>query len=393
MTVNVDEGRRKIQWARDHMPVQRVTSARFRDERPLAGHRIGMSLHLEAKTASLAMTLAEGGAVLYVIESNPFATQDDVAAALAEIDGSTVNARRGVSKEEHQRHIDALLETDPTLIVEDGGEVIARICERGMDRSSSLVGLSEETTTGVEQLAALDADGRLSIPAIAVNSARMKYLLDNRYGTGQSTWDAVMRATNLLVAGKAVVIVGYGWCGKGLAGRARGLGARVIVCEIDEIKAVEAVLEGFAVAPLERALPGADIVLTATGRPGVIAEKELGLIKDGALLANAGHFGFEIDRNALEEAAVRSEEARAGVSAYAFADGRTVYLLGRGELVNLSVGDGHPVEIMDISFGLQALSLEHLALHHATLTAGVHPVPDAVERAVARVVLSTLGSW
>jgi adenosylhomocysteinase len=374
------------------MPVLKAIAARFGAERPLDGHRIGMSLHLEAKTAALAMTLQEAGASLYVIESNPLATQDDVAAALAEVDSITVNARRGVSETEHHEHIEALLDVDPTLIVEDGGEVIARIAERGAERSPALVGLSEETTTGVEQLESLQAEGRLAIPAIAVNSARMKHLLDNRYGTGQSTWDAIMRATNLLVAGKIVLVIGYGWCGKGLALRARGLGARVVVCDTDEIVAVEALMEGFDVAPLAQALPAADVVITATGRPGVIGAAEIDILKDGAILANAGHFGFEIDRAALAAAAAAHEEVRADVDAYTLGDGRVVFLLGRGELVNLSVGDGHPVEIMDISFGLQALSLEHLALHHAELEPRVHPVPDAVERAVARQVLAAMSS-
>jgi len=392
MSRELESGQRKILWVRAHMPVQRAIAARFREEQPFREHRIGMSLHLEAKTAALAVTLREGGAMLYVIESNPLATQDDVAAALAETDGITVTARRGVSEPEHKEHIERLLDTDPTLIVEDGGEVVARIAERGAPRSPSLVGLSEETTTGVEQLASLQSEGKLSIPAIAVNSARMKHLLDNRYGTGQSTWDAIMRATNLLIAGKTAAIVGYGWCGKGLAIRARGLGARVVVCEVDEIKAVEALMEGFAVAPLDRALEQADFVVTATGRPGIIAEPEIAHLKEGAVLANAGHFAFEIDRNALATKSVAMRKVREDVDAYDLPSGKTVYLLGKGELVNLSVADGHPVEIMDISFGLQALSLEHLAKHHASLEARVHPVPDEIERTVARIVLSMLSS-
>jgi len=390
MTTSITRGQKKIDWARSHMPVQQAITARFRSEKPLVGHRIGMSLHLEAKTAALAVTLAEGGASLYVIESNPLATQDDVAAALGTIDGITVDALRGVSEEEHKEHIESLLNADPTLIVEDGGEVIARIAERGADRSPSLVGLSEETTTGVEQLASLQKEGRLEIPAIAVNSARMKHLLDNRYGTGQSTWDAIMRASNLLIAGKMVLIVGYGWCGKGLAIRARGLGARVVVCELDEIKAVEALMEGFSVAPIERALPMADIIITATGRPGVIGTNEIPLLRDGVVLANAGHFAFEIDRDALAAAGSGEKPMREGVAGYGLPGGRIAYLLGRGELVNLSVADGHPIEIMDISFGLQALSLEYLGKNHPALEAKVHPVPEDIERAVARIVLATL---
>lgn len=388
MTQGIEAGRQKIAWARSHMPVQQEISARFLKERPFAGHRIGMSLHLEAKTAVLALTLRDGGASVYVIESNPLSTQDDVATALAETNGITVNARRGVSEVEHKEHIEALLDTDPTLIVEDGGEVIERIAERGADRSPSLVGLSEETTTGVEQLLTLQQAGKLTVPSIAVNSARMKHLFDNRYGTGQSVWEAIMSVSNLLIAGKQVLIVGYGWCGKGLALRTQGLGARVLVTEIDEIAAVEALMEGHEIVPLEEGMKRADIVITATGRSGVIDSAALSLAKDGMLLANAGHFGFEIDYQALEALSDTNYEARLGVRAFELHDGRTLYLLGEGELVNLSIGDGHPVEIMDISFALQALSQEHLALNSATLPNEVLTVPDELERHIARLVLA-----
>ena len=390
MSDAIGSGRQKIHWARGHMPIQREIATRFREERPLAGHRIGMSLHLEAKTASLAMTLAEGGASLYVIESNPLATQDDVAAALAETEGITVNARRGVSQEEHREHIDALLETRPTLIVEDGGEVVERIAEVGIERFAELKGLSEETTTGVEQLLSLERDGRLPIPAIAVNSARMKHLIDNRYGTGQSTWNAILRATNLLVAGKQVLIVGYGWCGRGLALRAAGLGARVLVTDIDEIAAVEGLMQGYEVVSLSEGMRRADYVITATGQPSAVGRPELEQAKDGVVLANAGHFGFEIDVTELRKMANRETVSRDGVRGFELPDGRTLYLLGEGELVNLSVADGHPVEIMDISFALQALSQEYLAKNADALPAKVHRVPDDIEHHVARLVLSTM---
>ena len=385
----LDSGRRKIRWAREHMPVQQEIAKRFQAEQPLAGHRIGMSLHLEAKTAALALTLREGGAALYVIESNPLATQDDVAAALAETEQITVNARRGVSPAEHLEHIDALLDTKPTLIVEDGGEVVERIADVGIERFPELTGLSEETTTGVEQLLLLERQGRLPIPSIAVNSARMKHLIDNRYGTGQSTWNAILRATNLMVAGKQVLIVGYGWCGRGLALRSAGLGARVLVTDIDEIAAVEALMQGYEIVSLSEGIRRADYVITATGRPGVIGQEELRQAKDGVLLANAGHFGFEIDIEALRAMATQESVRRDGVRGFELTDGRTLYLLGEGELVNLSVADGHPVEIMDISFALQALSQEYLAKNAASLSATVHRVPDDVERGVARLVLST----
>jgi len=386
----IETGRGKIRWARANMRLHQQIAVRFREERPLANQRIGMSLHLEAKTAVLAQTLCEGGASLYVIESNPLATQDDVAAALAETEGITVNARRGVSVEEHLEHIDALLDQRPTLIVEDGGEVIERIVKRGIDRFPSLVGLSEETTTGVEHLLRLQQAGRLPIPAIAVNSARMKHLIDNRYGTGQSTWDAILRGTNLLIAGKTVLIIGYGWCGRGLAMRAVGLGARVMVVDTDEVKEVEALMEGHEPVSLAEGMRRADVVITATGQPRVVGREMLALAKNGVLLANAGHFGFEIDVPALNDMAIRNEVSRDGVRAFEIADGRTLYLLGEGELVNLSVGDGHPIEIMDISFALQTLSQEYLALHHAALPPEVHAVPDEIEQHVARMVLA---SW
>ena len=388
MKSEAERGHEKIAWARAHMPVHARIRERFERERPFAGHLIGAALHLEAKTANLILTLRAGGAEMYVIGSNPLSTQDEITAALSETDGITVSARHGESLEEHAASIDRLLDASPTLIVEDGGEVIGRIVERGIERLPRLIGICEETTTGVEQLRELERAGKLPIPAIAVNDARMKYLLDNRYGTGQSTWDAIMRSTNLLVAGKTVLIIGYGWVGRGLALRARGLGARVVVAELDPIKSVEALMEGHDVASLNEGIAQADIVLTATGKPGVVGKEALERVKDGAILANAGHFGYEIDKEALDEMSVENREARPGVRSYRLADGRTIYLLGEGELVNLSVADGHPAEIMDISFALQALSLEYLARNGATLSPRVYPVPEEIDTQVARTVLS-----
>ena len=383
-------GFERIDWARAHMPINAEIRERFEREEPFSGHRIGAALHLEAKTANLILTLRAGGAEMFVIGSNPLSTQDEIAAALAETEGITVSARRGEPAEKHAASIDRLLDSSPTLIVEDGGEVIGRIVKRGIDNFPQLIGICEETTTGVEQLRELEREGKLPIPAIAVNDARMKYLLDNRYGTGQSTWDAIMRSTNLLVAGKTVLIIGYGWVGKGLALRARGLGARVIVAELDPVKSVEALMEGYDVASLEEGISRAEIVLTATGRPGVVGKEALERVKDGAILANAGHFGYEIDKTALEAISVENEEVRPGVRSYRLADSRTLYLLGEGELVNLSVADGHPAEIMDISFALQALSLEHLAKSGKDLPPRVHRVPEEIERSIARMVLSEL---
>ncbi len=382
-------GWEKIGWARAHMPLHTAIRARFEEERPFSGHRIGAALHLEAKTANLILTLHAGGAELFVVGSNPLSTQDPIALALAEVDGITVAARHGEPEEERLRNIDLLVDFSPTLIVEDGGDVAWRLSERG--DWGGLIGICEETTTGVERLRALHESGKLPVPAIAVNDARMKYLFDNRYGTGQSSWDAIMRATNLLVAGKTVLIVGYGWCGKGLAKRAQGLGARVLVCELDPVKAAEAAMEGYTPVGLAEGMGLADFVVTATGRPGVIGEDALSHAKDGQVLANAGHFGYEIDRAALEGLAAEAFLARAGVTGFRFPDGRTVYLLGEGELVNLALGDGHPVEIMDVSFALQALSLEYLLNEGKALSPGVYPVPAEIDQEVARLFLASLG--
>ena len=381
-------GWERIEWAQAHMLLHAEIRSRFERERPFSGQRIGAALHLEAKTANLILTLHAGGAEMFVVGSNPLSTQDPIALALAEVEGITVAARHGEPEEERLRNIDLLVDFSPTLIVEDGGDVAWRLAERGA--WGELLGICEETTTGVERLRALHQSGQLPVPAIAVNDAQMKYLFDNRYGTGQSTWDAIMRATNLLIAGKTVLIVGYGWCGKGLALRARGLGARVLVCEIDPVKAVEAAMEGFAPVELAAGMEEADFVVTATGKPGVVDEAALRHAKDGQLLANAGHFGYEIDRTALERLAQESFPARAGVTGYRFPYGRTVYLLGEGELVNLALGDGHPVEIMDISFALQALSLEHLIRAGERLSPGVYPVPQEIDRRVAELVLNWL---
>ncbi|HEC63622.1 MAG TPA: adenosylhomocysteinase, partial [Candidatus Acetothermia bacterium] len=341
-------------------------------------------------TAVLILTLRAGGAELFVVGSNPLSTQDPVALALAEVEGITVAARRGESEQERQANLERLISSSPTLIVEDGGDVAVRLHQTGT--AEGLVGICEETTTGVERLRALEREGKLAVPAIAVNDAQMKHLFDNRYGTGQSSWDAIMRATNLLVAGKTVLIVGYGWCGKGLARRAQGLGARVLVCELDPVKAVEAAMEGFSVVDLKEGMQQADFVVTATGQPGVVGEEALQLAKDGQLLANAGHFGYEIDRSALERLAQESFPARPGVTGYRLPDGRTLYLLGEGELVNLALGDGHPVEIMDISFALQALSAEYLVKEGGRLAPGVYPVPAKIDAQVAQLALASFFS-
>jgi adenosylhomocysteinase len=388
MATSAKAGWQKIEWARGHMPLHARIRERFEREKPFQDLRIGVALHLEAKTAVLILTLHAGGAELFVMGSNPLSTQDEIGAALDEVSGISVHARRGEPEGERLARIGDLLAFAPHLIIEDGGDIAWQIGEGGVV-PSVLVGLCEETSTGVERLQALQAQGRLFVPAIAVNDAQMKHLFDNRYGTGQSAWDAIMRGTNLLVAGKTVLIVGYGWCGKGLALRARGLGARVVVCELDPVKAVEAALEGNTVVSLANGMAHADFVITVTGQAGVIGEGELRRAKNGQVLANAGHFGYEIDRVALRRL---GEEfpARGGVRGYRFPDGRTVYLLGEGELVNLALGDGHPVEIMDVSFALQALCAEHLARHGQALAPEVHRVPREIDNEVARLFLAEL---
>ncbi len=388
--MDADFGMKKIAWAQAHMPLHRMLRKRLEREQPFAGHRIGVALHLEAKTAVLILTLHAGGAELFVVGSNPWSTQDEIVAALAQQEGIHVRAQRGESERERLQHVERLVDFAPTVVVEDGGDVAVALAERGSEGSSALVGICEETTTGVERLHALARDGRLWVPAVAVNDARMKHLLDNRYGTGQSSWEAIMRATNLLIAGKTVLIVGYGWCGRGLALRAAGLGARVLVVDADPVKAVEAALEGYEVVMLPEGIAKADFVVTATGRSGVLDAEMLNHAKDGVLLANAGHFGYEIDLPGLEKASESVTEVRPEVHAYTMPDGRTLFAIGRGELVNLAAGDGHPVEIMDISFALQLLAVGHVISLAGELPPGVHPYPPELDAEVARMVLAKL---
>ena len=384
----VERGRTKIDWARRHMPLLEALRARFLPERPFAGHRIGMSIHLEAKTACLAILLRDGGAEMLVTGSNPLSTQDDVAAALAEEEGIAVHARHGVSETEYTADLRRVLASKPDLLLDDGGDLVSLL---HAGEKGEVLGGCEETTTGVARLRALEGKGELRFPMFAVNDAKMKYLFDNRYGTGQSVWDGILRSTNLLVAGKMVLVAGYGWCGRGVALRASGLGARVTVAEVDPIRAVEAVMDGFEVAPLVEAIARADVVVTTTGCRDVVTQEALEHAKDGVLLANAGHFDVEIDKVALASLAVSRRLAREGIEEFSLADGRRLYLLGEGRLVNLVLGDGHPVEIMDISFALQALTLRHVA-KSPRLAPAVYAVPAEIDRAVADMKLRALGA-
>ena len=384
----VERGRAKIDWARGHMPLLDRIRGRFLKERPFAGHRIGMSIHLEAKTACLAILLRDGGAAVLVTGSNPLSTQDDVASALGEEKGIAVHARHGVSEAEYTDHLRQVLAGRPDLLLDDGGDLV-HLLHAG--QGGTVIGGCEETTTGVARLRALERAGGLRFPMFAVNDARMKYLFDNRYGTGQSVWDAILRSTNLLVAGKTVLVAGYGWCGRGVALRACGLGARVVVAEVDPMRAVEAVMDGFGVAPLAEAIAGADVVVTTTGCRDVVTREALANAKDGVLLSNAGHFDVEIDKAALASLATSRRLVRDGIEEFVLADGRRLYLLGEGRLVNLVLGDGHPVEIMDISFALQALTLCHL-VESPRLKPAVYAVPPEIDRTVAEMKLASLSA-
>ncbi len=387
------QGHDKIAWAAAHMPLWQALREDFAREAPFRGRRIALCIHLEAKTACLAILLRDGGARVAVAGSNPLSTQDDVAQALADEDGISVHARRGVTSDEYARLLRDALAIGPDLVLDDGGDLVDVLHQEGVD---GVLGGCEETTTGVARLRQRAARGELRCAMFAVNDARMKCLFDNRHGTGQSVWDAILRSTNLLVAGANVVVAGYGWCGRGIALRARGLGARVTVTEVDPVKALEAILDGFAVARMRDAIATADVVVTATGCVDVVTADDLARAKDGVLLANAGHFNVEINLGDLGRMTRSARRVRAGIDEHTLSDGRRVYLLGEGRLVNLVLGDGHPVEIMDLSFALQALTLRHIARSPA-LPPGVYAVPEDVDETVARMRLAAcaagLDAW
>ncbi len=389
MVGDVDRGRLKIEWARGHMPVLEGIRRRFEAERPLAGLTVSAVLHVEAKTCALALALKAAGADVRLAASNPLSTDDDAVAAVREMGVETL-AEKGESIAQYRAGIQAMLDADPDVIVDDGADLVALAHSARRDRGK-IRGSTEETTTGVTRLRALERSGKLLFPAIDVNDAEMKHLFDNRYGTGQSTLDGILTATNLLIAGKVCVVAGYGWCGKGVAARLRGLGGDVVVTEIDPVRALEARLDGFRVRPMIEAVREADLIVTVTGNTGVVRSEHFRLLKDGCLLANAGHFDVEVARTELEGIAVSHRTARPHVEEYRFADGRRTYLLGEGRLINLAAGQGHPVEIMDLSFALQALSAEHLARHGRKMAAKVHRVPAALDREVAEAALAPMG--
>ncbi|MGE5552180.1 MAG: adenosylhomocysteinase, partial [Bacteroidota bacterium] len=384
-------GNDKIEWAYAHMPVLRRIGEQLAAEGVFKGRRVALSIHLEAKTANLALALQRGGAAVAVTGSNPLSTQDDVAAALA-ARGIPVFAWHGATPEEYHRHILATVGTAPELIIDDGGDLAAALHSERRDLLPGVIGGCEETTTGLRRLRAMAADGVLGLPMMAVNDARCKHLFDNRYGTGQSVWDGIMRTTNLLVAGKTVVVAGYGWCGRGVAMRAKGLGARVVVCEVDPVKALEAHMDGFEVMPSLDAAAIGQIFVTVTGCAGVFKTEHFQRMREGAVLSNAGHFDVEVAKAELAAlASGRIRRVRANIDEYTLPDGKRLYLLGEGRLVNLAAGDGHPVEIMDLSFAVQALSLRYVLSHREELTPAVYPVPPEVDEEVARLALAAMG--
>ena len=384
------EGEERINWVARHMPVLQELERTLAPRQPFRGLRIAICLHLEAKTAYLAKVLQRCGAEVAITASNPLSTQDAVAAALA-ASGIEVFVWHGATGEEYWEHLRRTAATAPHLVIDDGGDLITLLHREFPELLAGIRGGAEETTTGLLRLRALAREGRLAFPVIAVNDAHCKYLFDNRYGTGQSVWDGIMRTTNLLISGKMVVVAGFGWCGRGIAQRARGLGARVIVTEVEPVRALEAAMEGFEVMPMEEAASRGDILVTATGCAQVIREEHLARLKDGALLANAGHFDVEIDKQALARLARPTGRPRRNIEEYTFPEGKKVFLLAEGRLVNLAAGDGHPAEIMDLSFALQLLALDYLRRQEQPLPREVLPLPRELDRQVASLKLHSLG--
>ena len=383
-------GRKKIDWVRSFMPSLGAIERRFKETKPFAGLRIAVSVHLEAKTANLAYVLKEGGADVYLTGCNPLSTQDDVAAAIAEMGVETYGIH-GVTMDEYESLLAETLACHPHLIVDDGGDLVGLLSGKCADYGDCLFGGCEETTTGILRLKAREREGTLPCAMMAVNDAKAKHYYDNKYGTGQSVWTAIMDTTNLIVAGKTVVVAGYGWCGKGIALRAKGMGANVIVTEVDPFKALDAQMNGFRIMKMDEAAPLGDIFITATGCNDIITEHHFSMLKDGAILCNAGHFDCEVDVAALRRIATSRFEARKNVEGYTLADGRTLYVLGEGRLVNLACGGGHPAEIMDMSFSVQALSLKWLLDHRSTLEKKLYYVPDEIDTEIGKAKLAAMG--
>ena len=387
----VKKGSLRLRWAYDHMPVLQELDRRFRKEQPLAGVKIGMALHTEAKTGMLAVTLANAGARVALASCNPLSTDDSVAEALRAEYGLEVHARKGESEKEYYANLNSVLNIFPDYVIDDGADLIAMAHTKRRDALKNIKGGNEETTTGVARLKAMAAEGRLEFPLMDVNDAKMKYLFDNRYGTGQSAFDGWMNATNLIVAGKRMVVAGYGWCGKGVAMRAKGLGAIVTVTEVDPVKAIEARMDGFEVKPMREAVRSAEILMTATGCRDVVAEDDFKSMRDGCVIGNVGHFDNEINKKQLKAMSKSVRRVREFIDEYALGDGRRLYLVAEGRLMNLAAGQGHPAEIMDTSFSTQALGVVYLAEHHGEMGNRVYPVPDEIDDEVARIKLKQWG--
>jgi len=386
-----ERGKRKIEWANQQMPVLQLIRKRFIKEQPLKGLRLSACLHVTSETANLAITLRDGGADVVLCGSNPLSTQDEVAASLVKDYGIPTYAIKGEDNATYYAHIAAALDHKPQITMDDGADLVTTLLTKRTDLLSGVIGGTEETTTGVIRLRAMAKDGTLKFPVIAVNDAMTKHFFDNRYGTGQSTMDGILRATNLLIAGLKFVVSGYGWCGRGVAMRAKGLGADVIVTEVDPTRAIEAAMDGFRVMPMREAAKLGDVFVTVTGNKGVLGSEHFQLMKDGAVVANAGHFNVEIDLPALEKLSTSRREARPLVEEFQLKDGRKIYVLGEGRLVNLATAEGHPASVMDMSFANQALAAEYMAQRSKELKPQVYSVPEHLDKQIARLKLDAMG--
>ncbi|OLE51051.1 MAG: adenosylhomocysteinase [Acidobacteria bacterium 13_1_20CM_3_53_8] len=386
------QGKKRIEWAEREMPVLRLIRERFDREKPLSGIRVVACAHVTTETANLVRALQAGGAETVLIASNPLSTQDDVAASLVSDWGIAVYAIKGESTDTYNRHLRIALDFQPEIIIDDGSDVVATLIKERGEQAKRVMGTTEETTTGIVRLRAMEAAGVLIFPSIAVNNAQTKHFFDNRYGTGQSTLDGIIRATNILLAGRSLVVVGYGWCGKGVALRARGMGANVIVTEVDPIKAVEAVMDGFRVMPIKEAAPLGDIFVTVTGNRHVIDREHFETMKDGAIVCNSGHFDLELNLVALQEISRQPAQLRSFVEEYVLKDSaKRIIVLGEGRLINLAAAEGHPASVMDMSFANQALSVEYLVKNRSALPQGVHMLPQEVDTEIAGLKLKALG--
>lgn len=386
-----DQGKKQIEWADKDMPVLKQIRERFEKEQPFKGYRLAACSHVTKETANLAITMKAGGADAVLIASNPLSTQDDVAASLVRDYGIPVYALKGEDIATYIKHVNIALDTNPHLIIDDGSDVVATLLQERPEQAKNVIGSTEETTTGIIRLKAMEKDGALPFPAVAVNDSHTKHFFDNRYGTGQSTLDGIIRATNILIAGKTTVVVGYGWCGKGCAMRARGLGANVIVTEIDPIKAIEAVMDGFRVMPIKEAAPIADIVMTVTGNRHVVDLEHFELMKDGAMVCNSGHFDLELNLEALSTITKEVKQIRTFLQEYVLNNGKSVMVLGEGRLINLAAAEGHPASVMDMSFANQALGMEFIVKNKGKLENRVYVLDQAIDDEIAKLKLESMG--